>query len=156
MQFFPGALIGQEPSFFGLFKVRGTSPYVELLDASTDAWETAAFMPNTYGGGTIRAYWTWASTAITGNVRWGINLERWQDNVHDLDASSFSTGMTGNFAVAGTSGVVTTSTNTATNGNMDSIAAGEPCRVQIRREGGDGGDTMTGPAQLFRLWLVED
>lgn len=121
------------------------------FDASTN--ESAVFrgvLPSHYSGGglTIDIYWMGA-TATSGNVRWGVSIERNNDNNHDLDSDNFGTEQLATGAADATSGQLTKTTITVSSGaNMDSLAAGEPYRLKLRRLASDGADTMTGDAQF--------
>lgn len=132
-----------------------------VLDYDPTTEETACFrgvLPSNYAGGglTLDVYWM-ATSATTGAVVWGGSIEREVEGGTDLDADSFATEQNSSASNAnGTSGILSKATITFTSGaNMDSLAAGEPFRLKIARKVADGGDTMTGDAELHSLHLKE-
>ena len=120
------------------------------FDAATD--ESAIFsgvIPDyaTLASGLkIRLAWM-ATTATSGNVRWGAQLMR---SNTDLDADSFDTATLGTSAANGTSGIVTVAEITAT--AIDGLTVGDTFRVKIYRDADDAvNDTMTGDAELIAV-----
>ena len=120
------------------------------FDAATD--ESAIFSgvipdyANLASGLKIRLAWM-ASTATSGNVRWGVQLERCTT---DLDADSFDTATLVTSAAAATSGIPTIAEITAT--AIDSLAVGDTFRIKIYRDADDAtNDTMTGDAELIAV-----
>lgn len=145
---------------FATLDTRNFHPCLDF-DAATD--EEAVFtgvLPANYAGGglTVELWWG-ASTAISGSVRWQADIERMNSGGPDLDADSF----TGTFQSAGgtangTSGILTSTTIAFTSGaQMDSLTAGEPFRLKIRRDadGTSGTDDATGDAELFAVLVKE-
>jgi hypothetical protein len=120
------------------------------FDAATD--ENAVFvgiMPEaaSLGSGLIvRLHWM-ATTATSGNVRWGVQFER---SNTDLDADSFDTAVEATAAANGTSGILTTTAITVT--TIDGITAGDVFRLKVFRNADDAtNDTMTGDAELVAV-----
>jgi hypothetical protein len=120
------------------------------FDAATD--EAAIFSgvipdyANLASGLKVRLAWM-ASTATSGNVRWGVQLERCTT---DLDADSFDTATLVTSAAAATSGIPTIAEITAT--AIDSLAVGDTFRIKIYRDADDAtNDTMTGDAELIAV-----
>ena len=120
------------------------------FDAATD--EAAIFSgvipdyANLASGLKIRIAWM-ASTATSGNVRWGVQLMRCNT---DLDADSFDTATLATSAANGTSGIVTVAEITAT--AIDSLAVGDTFRIRIYRDADDAAnDTMSGDAELIAI-----
>ena len=119
-------------------------------DAATD--ENAVFvgiMPEaaSLGSGLIvRLHWM-ATSATSGNVRWGVQLER---SNTDLDSDSFDTAVEATAAANGTSGILTTTAITVT--TIDGITAGDVFRLKVFRNADDAtNDTMTGDAELVAV-----
>jgi len=119
-------------------------------DAATD--ENAVFvgiMPEaaSLGSGLIvRLHWM-ATTATSGNVRWGVQFER---SNTDLDSDSFDTAVEATAAANGTSGILTTTAITVT--TIDGITAGDVFRLKVFRNADDAtNDTMTGDAELVAV-----
>ena len=120
------------------------------FDAATD--ESAVFvgiMPEaaSLGSGLIvRLHWM-ATTATSGNVRWGVQFER---SNTDLDSDSFAAVVEANGAANGTSGILTTTAITVT--DFDGITAGDVFRLKVFRNADDAtNDTMTGDAELVAV-----
>jgi hypothetical protein len=131
-----------------------------VLEFDTTTQETAIFagvMPRNYGGGNIVAYVAWmAASAVTGTIGWGITFERDNDANHDLDADAFATEQIITAAtVDATSGKVKTTNVVITAGaaGTDSVAAGDPFRLRVRRDVAN--DTAAGDAQFLSVELKE-
>jgi hypothetical protein len=142
------------------FATLDTRNGIWVLDFDAAAAESAVFrgvLPASYGGGglTIDLYWM-ATSATSGDVRWGAQIERDNENNHDLDADAFATQQLATGTANGTSGKLTKTTITVSAGaNMDSLAAGEPFRLKVQRVAADGADTMTGDAELHTVHVKE-
>lgn len=131
---------------------------IACLDFDPTTEESAYFvgrLPANYGGGglTLTVHWT-ATSATTGAVVWGGSIER---QGTDIDADSFATEQLSSAATTnGTSGIETTTTIAFSSGaNMDSLAAGERFRLKLARKVNDGGDNMSGDAEVLWLALTE-
>lgn len=156
LEFMPQGSEGPS-SNYATFNTRNGITVAEF-DASTN--ETLVFrgvIPSGYSGGglTCDVYWM-AASATSGDVKWGVSVERDNDNNHDLDSDAFATEQTGTGTANGTSGKVTKTTITVSAGaNMDSAVAGDPVRIKLRRLASDGADTMTGDSQLVAIHVKE-
>ncbi len=147
-------------SNFATPDLRNTHPTLDF-DGSTD--EEAYFegvMPAHYGGGSVIVdLYVALSSATSGTSRWQTDFERLNNAGPDLDSDSFS----GSFQSAGgsanvTSGIVTVISITHTVGaQIDSLAAGEPFRLKIRRDadGTSGTDDIATDAELTRVIIRE-
>lgn len=120
------------------------------FDAATD--EFAIFSggipdyANLVSGVKIRLAWM-ATTATSGNVRWGVQFMRCNT---DLDADSFDTSAFVTSAANGNSGIVTVVEITTT--ALDGLAVGDTFRLRIYRDADDAAnDTMTGDAELIAV-----
>ena len=136
---------------------RNVHPVLEF-DPSTQ--ETAIWtfrMPRHYAGGNITVNVLWAAaTATTGTIGWDATFERIDTGGLDIDADSFATAQTITAAtVSGTSGITSQTSVTCTAGSTgtDSIAAGDTCRLRIRRDVAN--DTATGDAHLISVEVRE-
>jgi hypothetical protein len=148
--------LGNEPPATGYATLdqRNAHAILDFDAAATEGAMFSAVLPRNYAGGGITVTLTWmASTATSGAVFWGTAFERMNT---DLDADSFATQVTGASTANGTSGIITTVALAHTNGaSIDSIAVGDAFRLQVQRIGGNGGDTMTGDAELLTVELRE-
>jgi hypothetical protein len=130
-----------------------------VLQFDTTTQETCYFqwlIPSNYGGGGLDfLIWSMAASATSGNIGFGISIER-MDAATDLDADSFATeqGTAAAVTVSATSGQPTKQTVTCSSGaNMDSAVAGDMVRIRVRRDVAN--DTATGDAQLMLIEIRE-
>jgi hypothetical protein len=142
---------------FATLDTRNAHPVLDF-DATTE--EAAYFefvLPSQYGGGGLTVFVHWlATSAVSGGVTWGGSLERQAEAGDDLDADSFATEQTATETTNATSGKVIVTPITFTNGtNMDSLAVSESARLKIARKVADGGDDMTGDAELLKIEIRE-
>jgi hypothetical protein len=120
------------------------------FDAATD--ESAVFTGVIPEGATLTSglivSLTWmASSATSGNCRWGV---QWEKTGTDLDSDSFDTATEATGTANGTSGIETVTSITAT--AIDSLAAGDRFRLKVFRNADDAtNDTMTGDAELVAV-----
>ncbi len=152
--------LSNEPpaSAYATLDTRNSHPTLDFDDAA--ASEAAVFsfvLPRNYAGGgiTVSLHWA-ATTATSGNVIWQTSFEDFGPS-QDTDSDGFATAVTWAAAAAnGTSGVLTVSSQAHTNGaQIDSVAAGDACRIKIERLGSNGSDTMSGDAELMAVELRE-
>lgn len=110
-----------------------------------------------YDGGGITFSGPWsASSATTGNTRWGIAIRAFPDDAEDLDASHSYDFNDVDDTCASASGEIVTFTVSFTNGaDMDSWANGAMAIVRVRRAAAHANDTMSGYAELWGLSAVE-
>jgi hypothetical protein len=141
----------QPPSTaFATLDTRGTGIAVLDFDAATD--ESAVFVgvipEGASLGSGLKVFLHWmASTATSGNCRWGVQFEK---SGTDLDSDSFDTATEAHSAANGTSGIETVTEITAT--AIDSLAAGNRFRLKVFRNADDAtNDTMTGDAELIAV-----
>jgi hypothetical protein len=101
----------------------------------------------TLTNGLVVRIWWMADTATSGNVRWGVQFEKYGT---DLDADSFDTNAQVTSAANGTSGIESVAEITIT--TIDSLAAGDRFRLRVYRVAADAtNDTMSGDAQLTAI-----
>ena len=140
--------------------LRNNHPVLDF-DGSTD--EEAYFelvMPAHYGGGGIAIdLYVALTSATSGTSRWQTDIERINSAGPDLDSDSFvGSFQSAGGAANGTSGIPTIITISHTNGaQMDSLAAGEPFRLKVRRDadGTSGTDDIATDAELVRVVIRE-
>jgi hypothetical protein len=133
--------------------VRNFVPTKVFVDGSDTSCFFAGVLPRRYGGGgltvTLHAF---GSAASATGVRWLAAVERGNT---DIDADSFAADQGATMTMSATSGISASAAIAFTSGaQMDSLAAAEPFRLRVTRDGnGDTGtDDFAGDAQL---WLVE-
>lgn len=101
------------------------------------------------GGLTFTVVWS-ATSATTGNCIWRIAIRRVQDDAEDIDTAHTYDYNSVTDAAPTASGEIVYPTITFTDGaDMDSWAEGEIAIVRVNRNASDGGDTMTGDAELW-------
>jgi hypothetical protein len=134
------------------FATLDTRNSIMVLDFDDTTEESAVFVgviPDnaiTSSGLSVRINWM-ATSATTGNCRWGVQFERMNT---DEDADSFDTATEAHSATNGTAGIPTITTLTCT--TIDSLVAGDFFRMKIYRDVSDTtNDTMTGDAELSAI-----
>ena len=133
---------------------RNGHPVLDYDAAADEDGVFGAVLPRHYAGGglTVTLHWT-ATTAITGDVKWNVDIERMNT---DLDADSFVGANTATTTTNGTSGIIATTAVTFTDGaDMDSLAVGEAFRLKVTRDADDVADTLVGDAELHRVEIRE-
>lgn len=135
---------------------RNTVPVLDFDAATEEAAYFSFRIPDSYSGGGLSIKLNWmATSATTGDVKWGVSVER-HDTGNDLDSDSLATEQTGTTTTSGTSGAPVVTTITASSGaNMDSAVAGDMVRLKVARKAADGADTMAGDAELESLAVYE-
>ena len=114
-------------------------------------------LPEWYDAGDFTLRWGWyAASAITGDVRWRIQLERWEDDVFDIDVSGLvSHGTEVVPPDATTASVIVEETENIEQATQGFLA-GESFRLRMDRVGNHVTDTMVGDAYLVDLALYEN
>lgn len=150
---------GYEPptANFATLNVRNQHPVLEFDTTTQEIAIWSGVMPANYGGGNLVVKVIWAAaSATTGTIGWDATFERIDAAGLDIDADSFATAQTITAAtVSGTSGITSATSVTCTAGSTgtDSVAAGDPFRLRIRRDVAN--DTATGDAHLIRVIVSE-
>ncbi len=131
---------------------------VLAFDASTNEYTVfVSYVPSHYAGGglTFDIYWM-AASATSGDVKWGVSIERDNAANHALSSDNFATEQVATGTANAANAKVTKTTVTVSSGaNMDSATAGDPIRVKVRRLASDAADTMTGDAQVEQVICSE-
>ncbi len=137
------------------------------LDFDDSADEVAIFsgvMPQSYSDTTgVDLIFTMGSTTdqTTNTVAWECLFERIINDSTDLDADSFVATAAGNrfvqTAPGGSSQPAIDTISITKGANMDSVIAGDPFRLKIRRDADSTSQTddMTGDAELYRVEMRE-
>lgn len=97
----------------------------------------------------VRIFWM-ATTATSGNCRWGAQFERCNT---DLDSDSFDTATEVQTATSGTSGIPVVSEITCT--AIDGLTVGDLYRVKVYRDVSDAGDDITTDVELIAVELQQ-
>lgn len=143
-------------SNYATIGARNQHPTLDFDSATQEIAVWTALMPQHYAGGNLTIRVTWAAVPTTGTVGWDVTFERIDAATLDIDADSFATAQTITAAtVSGTSGVTSATSVTATAGSTgtDSIAAGDPFRLRLRRDVAN--DTAAGDAQVLTVEIRE-
>ena len=112
------------------------------------------YLPENYDGGglTFDVFHIGGTDTNTGHVtQWGVSIERWNTNNHDIDSGdSYASEQTATAALLATQGKIIKATITVSSGaNMDSLAKDEMFRVKLKRVATS--DTNTDKAYLLGL-----
>lgn len=133
-------------------------PFYAFDDTTAEYLDFYGVLHNYAGGGiTVKLKWM-AASATSGAVVWGAALRRLNDDTEDVDGAATydyndataatapsATGENSYDSIAFTDGA-----------DMDSLANNEEFILRIRRNPADGGDTMTGDAQLSPSVVIEE
>ena len=156
----PATVYATQDSITGASTPAEAVPVLDFDGGSTDEHiDFYGVLPQHYAGGGLTLTFVWsASSATTGDVRWGAAFRRIVDDAEDLDSTAFTYDYNeGNDTTASAVGEVSYFNITFTDGaDMDSLAAGEAFILRVRREASDtGNDTMSGDAELHWVHVKE-
>jgi len=127
-------------------------PEIWVLEFA-DAEDNIAFfqfvVPGNYASDpVIKLYWM--AVADTANkCAWEVSLMCASDDTDDLDTAAVDTSIDVDDTTASVAGEFSVSTHTMT--NNDSMAAGDIAVIRVIRNGDDGNDDLTDPAQLIMV-----
>jgi hypothetical protein len=147
---------GQPPTTaFGYFATRdsgglGVLQFTKSGNTDTSAVYTGVLPQGATLTSGLKIILFWASvTATTGNVEWSAAIDN--VNAHSIDTDSYGTpALTAN-APAGAA-VMTSTTITLPNANLQSLTAEQPFKLLITRKASDtSNDTMSDIASLFLI-----
>lgn len=131
---------------------RNGHPIISFDDTTAENVLFTSAIASSYNGNDITIDIDWvAETATTGGVTWGVEFERNAPSGDDIDTDSFAAQQTGTSTTSGTSGIITRTTITFTQAEADAIEALDSYRMRLQRVVSDGGDDMTGDAQVLRF-----
>lgn len=136
-------------SNFATLDTRNSIPVLDFDDTTEEGAFWVGILPEaaSLGSGLKVTIWFMATTATTGNARWGAKFE--DMSATDLDADSFDTAVEATTAVSGTSGILASTTLTIT--TIDSLTAQKPYRLWVYRDVSDAADTVTGDLELVSV-----
>lgn len=147
-------------SAFATLDLRANRPVLDF-DGSTDEESVyAGVMPRAYAGGGVTVVLHVAFTSATsGTSRWQVAFERVAPNDLDIDTTAdFASFQSAAGAANGTSGkTVAVSIAFSDGAQMDSLVAGDPFRLKVRRDadGTSGTDDITTDAELMMIEVRE-
>lgn len=131
---------------------RNGHPIISFDDTVAENVLFSSMASLNYSGGDVTVTIDWvAETATTGGVTWGVEIERNAAAGTDIDSDSFDTQQTETSTTNGTSGIITRTTIILTQAEADAVEALDSYRMRLQRVVGDGGDDMTGDAQVLRV-----
>lgn len=136
------------------FATLDTRNSIAVLDFSDTTEESSVFVgviPDKalLGSGIIARINWMATTATSGDCRWGVQFEKMDT---DTDSDSFDSATEGQSTTNATAGIPTVTSITCT--SIDSLAAGDFFRLKIYRDASDTiNDTMTDDAELISVEL---
>jgi hypothetical protein len=142
------------PATFATMDLRNAHPVLDFDDSDNESAQFSAVLQPGYDGGglTVDIYWA-ATSATSGSVVWDVSFER---GTTDIDSDSYASANSATASTNGTSGIITKTTITFTDGaEMDSMAAGDFYRVRLGRHGSNGSDTMSGDAEMLSITVRE-
>lgn len=144
-------LLNEPPSSnYAVRKYRNNHPVLAFNDTTQ---ESAVFTFSVPEGASLAAgvnvYATWTAAATSGTVGWDISFERVTGI--DIDSDSWGTARTITAStVNGTSGIASTTSVSFSQAQLPaSLAAGDLCRIRIRRDVAN--DNAAGDAELLHL-----
>lgn len=133
----------------------GSTPAENVIvydfDAATDEFMDFLCKLEGYAAGGLTFTLPWsASSATSGDCRWGMAIRRVADDAEDIDgAHTYDYNYTADTA-ASASGELSYPTIAFTDGaDMDSWAEGELAVVRVTRDADNAADTMAGDAELW-------
>lgn len=157
LQFTP--LHNEPPISTGVFATldsRNDHPVLDFDDTTNEQVNFSAILPRNYGGGGLTVYLHYAMTsAVAGDIDWGVAFERIGDGQQDIDSNGWAATKTVvNTTVPGTCGHVDiVSIDFSDGAEIDSIAVGEGFRLGVYRVAVD--DTAVGDAELLFVEIKE-
>jgi hypothetical protein len=133
-------------------------PVWDFDDTTAEYLDFLCYLGPNYAGGGITLSLPWSATSATsGAVVWQAAVRRVNASSEDIDTSqTYDYNAASASTAPGTCGQIIIPTIAFTSGaDMDSWAAGELAIVRVGRLPTDGGDTMTGDAELHGLIIKE-
>jgi len=122
---------------------------LEFADAEDNDCYFQFVVPGNFASApVIKLYWM-ANADTSGEVAWEVSLMCATDDADDLDTAAADTSIDVDDTTASAAGEFSVSTHTMT--NNDSMAAGDIAVIRVVRNGDDGNDDLTDPAQLIMV-----
>jgi len=120
---------------------------IAIFDAASDQYlDVICRLATTYSGRGLKVVFAWTATsATTGDVRWGVGLRRMAGG-EDIDTSHSYSFKYATVSVAETNGALTESEVTFEDGTeMDNLAASDYFILRLLRNGSDAADRWNFP-----------
>ena len=150
--------LNNEPkaSAYATLDLRNNHPVLDFNDGAYGDAGFTGILPRAYsGGGLTVAVFFAMSIATSGDVFWKAQIERIGE-VLDIDANGYAGFQVIKATASETCGIPVKAEITFTDGaQMDSLVAGEPFKISIRRDGTDVNDTASGDAELLAVEIKE-
>ena len=108
---------------------------------------------SSYLGGNATLNLFWAADVDAGNVNWLVSFERNNALGPNINADSFAAEVAVLSAAPPVVGTLRKAAFVLDNAELDGLAAGDPYRFKIRRDGSTLPDNMAGDAQLIAVSL---
>lgn len=146
-------------SGYATFDIRNGHPVLDFSDTADEACVFSFVLPRSYGGGGLAVHLHYSmASAVSGKIRLDASFERIGIAVQDVDADGPAAPQSVVVAaVPANSGDVDIAAITFGSGApIDSIAAGELCRIRVERKPSDTtNDTATGDLELHAIEIQE-
>jgi hypothetical protein len=153
-------LHGEPPaSNYATLDTRNVVSVLDFDDTTDESIEFGGFMPRHYDGGGVTVTVGWMATSATsGAISLDVAFKSVTDDADDLDTKAFAAANNANPTTATATGEVDIAEIAFTDGaDMDSVAAGEYFRLQVKRDadGTTSTDDMTGDMELVFVEIRE-
>lgn len=156
---FPPLAVESPAANFATIDIRNGHPVLDFDGATDEEAVFSGILPRNYSGGGLTVKCHVALTSATsGDARLQAAFERIDAGGLDIDADSFAAFQSAGVTAPGTSGQIVVGSIAFTSGaQMDSLAAGEPFRLKIRRDadGTSGTDNITTDLELLMVEIQE-
>lgn len=130
---------------------RNNHPLVAYSDAGLTYVYFEGLMPKNYDGNMVRLDLFWTSLSGFGDVVWYVAWERDTNPLDSLATDNFAADQAAVSPAPLLPGLVQKATLFFTPAQTSNVAAGDPFRIRVARNGGFGSDTLSGDAQLYRI-----
>ncbi len=133
---------------------RNQHPILAFDDTTAESVIFHDVMSNDYSNGNITINTDWmAATATSGDVTWGVKIERIAPGGTSIDSDSFQTQQIAAGTANASSGVITRTSIVLTQVQADGIMAGDAYRLSLQCVAPSG--TLIGDAQVLRVSLEQ-
>lgn len=137
-------------SAFATFDTRGDLLVLDFEDSAREETYFVDFLPYhalTNNGLRVVVEWS-ATTAVTGNCRWGVQF----DTLTGIAGDSYDIAFVGQSTMAAVSGETVTTTITVT--AVDLLTGGDMFKLKVFRDAQNSNDTLLGDAELIGVAIL--